>query len=93
MYETPFQQSDHYQAYPPRPGRGGPAGFGYRFLRTVLMWVGVAIIAMLALGTLGWAFGLAFHLLGLLFRIALVTAVIAFVWRRITSRHQRNYDA
>ena len=90
MYETPFHQSDPpYQAYRTGPGR---CGGGYRFLRTVLMWTAIAVVAMLALGTAAWVFGLVFHLLGLLVRVALVTAVVAFVWRRITRRHQRNYD-
>ena len=91
MYDTPFHQSESpYHSYDSGPG---PCGPGYRFLRTILMWVAVAVIVVLALGAVGWAVGIAFHLLGLLFRIALVTAVVAFVWRRITRRHRRNFDA
>ena len=91
MYETPFHQSNPpYQSYQGGPGRAGPP---FRILRTILMWVGIAFIVMLALGTAGWVFGLAFHLVGLLVRIALVTAVVAFVWRRITRRHRGNFPA
>lgn len=57
------------------------------------MWMAVACIVMLAFGTVGWAVGLAFHLIGLLFRIALLTAVVTFLWRRFTRRHRRNFDA
>jgi len=91
MYETPFHQTDSpFQPYQGGPNRPGP---GYRFLRTVLMWAAVAVVAMVALGAVAALFGLAFHLIGLLVKIALVTAVVAFVWRRITRRHQRNSDA
>lgn len=91
MYETPFHQTDSpFHSYQDGRHRPGP---GYRFLRTVLMWAAVAVVAMLALGAAAAVFGIAFHLIGLLIRIALVTAVVAFVWRRITRRHQRNWDA
>lgn len=95
MYDTPHQPYEPHQSYgpyPPNQGSPRPCRPGYHLLRTAAMWVGIAFVAMLALGTAGWLFGMAFHLLALLVRIALVTAVIAFVWRRITRRQRRNYD-
>ena len=59
-----------------RPGRG--------MLGTVLMIVVIAIGAMLLLGTAFWAIGLVFHLFGWILRVALLVAVAAFVWRRVT---------
>lgn len=85
MYDTPFHQTDN--PYPPYRGGRSSCSFGFRLLRTVAMWVGIAVVAMLVLGAAGWVFGMAFHLIGLLVRIALVTAVVAFVWKRITRRH------
>ncbi len=89
MYETPFRETNppNQSSYGPRPYHCGP---GRGMLRTVLMWTAVALLVVFAFGTVTWALGLVFHLAGLLLRIALITAVVAFVWRRITRRHQRN---
>lgn len=89
MFDSPFQQTDrpYQQSY--GPGRCHGRGI----VRTVLFWTAVAVLAMFAFGVVTWAFGLVFHLLGLLVRIALVTAVVAFVWRRVTRRNHRSYDA
>lgn len=91
MSDSPFQQTDppYQQAYGPGPARGR----GHGIVRTVLLWTAIAVAAMLAFGTITWAFGLLFHLAALLLRIALVTAVVAFVWRRVTRRHGHRYDA
>jgi hypothetical protein len=67
----PYRYGDHG-----RPGRGM---FG-----TVLMIVAIAIGAMLLLGTAFWAIGLVFHLFGWILKVALLAAVAAFVWRRVT---------
>jgi hypothetical protein len=42
----------------------------------------VALLIGMAFGSTFWVFGLFFHLIGLLVRVALVTAVVALVWRR-----------
>ena len=59
-----------------RPGRG--------LLGTALMVVVIAVGAVLVLGTAFWAIGLVFHLLGWIVRVALLAAVAALVWRRVT---------
>ena len=74
MSDYPFQ--DTY-----RRNRGGHGVF-----RTVAMWVGIAVVAMILFSSAMWALGLVFHIFGLLVRVALVTAVVALVWRRITRR-------
>ena len=91
MFDSPFQETDrpYQQAY-------GPARchrHGHGIVRTALMWTAIAVAAMLAFGTVTWAFGLVFHRAALLLRIAIVTAVIAFVWRRVTRRRGGGYDA
>jgi uncharacterized membrane protein len=55
-------------------------------VRTALMWAGIAVLAMLVLGAVTSIFGLVFGLAVLLIKIAIVTALVAFVWRRITRR-------
>ena len=91
MYDTPFRETN-----PPHQATYGPGAFrcrhGRGILRTALMWTAIALLAVFAFGTVMWALGLVFHLAGLLLRIALITAVVAFVWRRITRRHQQNSD-
>ncbi len=91
MSDSPFQQTDrpYQQIYGPGPGRCRGRGI----VRTVLFWTAVAVLAMIAFGVVTWAFGLVFHLIALLVRIAIVTAVVAFVWRWVTRRNHRGYDA
>ena len=76
----------------PGSGTWGGAGWHRRpsLLRMVLIGVAVAFAASFVFGTLFWVLGLAFHLFGLLLRVALVTAVAAWVWRRVTSRTGRH---
>lgn len=69
----------------PRACRRGP-GFG----RMALIAIGVAIAASFIFGALFWVLGLFFHLVGLAIRVAVVTAVVAFVWRRVASRGRRS---
>ncbi|HMC38035.1 MAG TPA: hypothetical protein VKI19_00135 [Acidimicrobiales bacterium] len=70
------------------PSRCRPRGI----IRTALMWAAIAVLAMVAFSVVAWAFGLVFHLAVLLLKIALVTAVVAFVWRRIGRRHRYPSD-
>ena len=74
-------------------GRGWQAGGGWHrrpgLLRMVLIGIAVAFAASFVFGALFWVLGLAFHLVGLLLRVALVTAVVAWVWRRVASRPGR----
>lgn len=71
-------------AYPPsRHHRSHP------ILRLGMLWAGVAIVAMVAFGVFAWAVGLVFHLIGLLFEVAIITAVAAVVWRVLTHRGRR----
>lgn len=77
MHNYTFQENS--QGYGPnRHCRG--------IVRTVLMWAAIVVLAMLAFGAVTWVFGVVFHLAALLLKIALVTAVIALVWRRVTRR-------
>lgn len=61
---------------------------GHGIMRTVLVWVAIAVAVMLAFSTAMWALGVVWSIIALLFKIALVTAVVAFVWRRISRRRQ-----
>jgi hypothetical protein len=56
------------------------------------MWTAIAVLVMCAFGVVTWAFGLLFSLAALILKIALVTAVVAFVWRRVSRRNHRSYD-
>lgn len=67
-----------------RPGRG--------IVRTALLWAAIAFGVFIAFGLVAWAFGLVLHLFVLLLKVALVTALVAVVWRRITGRRRREYD-
>lgn len=53
-------------------------------MRRVLIWVAIALVVGFALSSGLWALGWLFHLVGFLVRVALVTAVVALVWRRVT---------
>ena len=97
MHDNPFQDTDRpYQdTYTPYQKSCGPwpmSRHGRGIVRTVLMWTAIALGIMFAFGVVTWAFGLIFGLIALLFKIALVTAVVAFVWRRVARRNRRSYD-
>jgi hypothetical protein len=81
MHDYTFQEN--YQG-------GSPRHQGHGIVRTALMWAAIAVLAMLAFGAVTWAFGMVFHLVALLFKVALVTALVAFVWTRVTRRHRRH---
>lgn len=97
MHDNPFQDTDRpYQtSYTPYQRSCG-SWLGHRhgrgIVRTVLMWTAIVVIAMLAFGAVTWVFGLVFSLAAFILKVALVTAVVAFVWRRVTRRNHRSYD-
>jgi putative flippase GtrA len=47
----------------------------------------LAVVAIVGLGVAFWALGFLFHLAGWILRVAVLAAVAAFVWRRVT-RHR-----
>jgi hypothetical protein len=77
MSDPIFQPSSSYRTQR-HHGRG--------IVRTALIWTAVAVVAMIAFGTFAWAVGLVFHLIGFLIKVALVTAVVAVVWRFFSRR-------
>ena len=97
MHENPFQDTDRpyqdtYSPYQKYCGAWPGHRHGRGIVRTVLMWTAIAVLVMCAFGVVTWAFGLLFSLFALILKIALVTAVVAFVWRRVTRRNHRSYD-
>jgi hypothetical protein len=74
-----------------RPGPyGEPEGEGPRKHSTFSLIVMIAVVAVLAIIGLGvafWLLGFLFHIAGWILKIAVLAAVAAFVWRRIT-RHR-----
>jgi hypothetical protein len=52
----------------------------------IVMIAVVAVLAILGLGIAFWLLGFLFHLAGWILRVAVLAAVAAFVWRRITRR-------
>jgi hypothetical protein len=57
---------------------------GRSFFSLIVMIAVVAVGAVLVLGTAFWVLGLLFHMAGWILRVALLAAVAAFVWKRIT---------
>ena len=96
MYDRPFQSTDSpYQSGPPPYDDYGwrrHRGHRHGFVRTAAMWVLIAVGVILAFGTVTWVLGVVFHLAAFLLKVALVAAVVAFVWRRIVRRRPRSYD-
>jgi putative flippase GtrA len=69
---------------------GEPEGDGPRKHSTLSLIVMIAVVAILAIvgvSVVFWALGFLFHLAGWILRVAVLAAVAAFVWRRIT-RHR-----
>ena len=92
MYDYSTHPGDGYRTGSGWQGEHGCRGGWHRrpgLLRMVLIGIAVAFAASFVFGALFWVLGLAFHLLGLLLRVALVTAVVAWVWRRFASRPGR----
>ena len=78
-------QNDSYQ-YSEGPHRNST-------LSLVLLIIAVAVGAIVVLGLAFIALGVLFHLAGFLIRLALVVAVVAFVWRMVTRgrNHRHHY--
>jgi hypothetical protein len=74
---------------PAAPPAGGRHGRG--LLHTAVVWMAVAVLAVMAFGSVLWAVGLLFHLVGFLLRVAVITAVVAFVWNALRRRHRWDY--
>jgi biotin transporter BioY len=57
----------------------------------IVMIVVIAILGAFALGVVFWAMGFLFHLAGWILKIAILAAVAALVWRRITRRRSPDH--
>jgi hypothetical protein len=79
----------------PRSYNNPPVGDEPRHsvLSLVLLIVVVGILAAVGLGLVFWAFGFLFSIAALLLRVALIVAVAALVWRRITRGRWHKYDS
>ena len=80
MHNYEFGSSGGSSGYTSPSDGDGPR---HSVLSLVLLICGVAIVAAVGLGAVFWALGFLFHIAGLILRIALITAVVAFVWRRV----------
>jgi hypothetical protein len=67
----------------------GESPQNHSVLSLVILVCLVAVAAVVGLGLAFWALGFVFHVAGWLLRIALFTAVIAFVWRRVVHGRSR----
>jgi hypothetical protein len=77
-------------AFTPHPGGEGESR--HSFFSLVLLIVAIVVAAAVFLGLVFWTLGLVFSVVGLLIRVALVAAVAALVWRRVTRGRSRKYD-
>ena len=80
MHNYEFGSSGASSGYTSPSDGDGPR---HSVLSLVLLICGVAVVAAVGLGAVFWALGFLFHVAGLILRIALITAVVAFVWRRV----------
>jgi hypothetical protein len=91
-----MQNPDHGLFGGPPPNSPGGAGPGYPERHSVLSWVllvaALAVGAVVVVGLALWALGLVFSVAGVLVRVALVVAVAALVWRRVTRGRWRRSD-
>ena len=78
MSDPIYQPSSSTYCAPRRHGRG--------IVRTAILWTAIAVAVMVGFGFAITALGFVFHLIGILFEAALVTAVVAFVWRTFAHR-------
>ena len=81
MYRFPYESAGDTR-YP--PSAGGPRRGG--LARMIVTAVAVGIVISLLLGPALWALGLAFHLVGLAIRLAVLGAIGIFLWHRISRR-------
>jgi hypothetical protein len=84
MPEPYFQASSSYEAS--SSARCAPRRHGGGIVRTALLWGAIAVAVMVSFSLAVAVVGFAFHVIGLLFEAALVTAVVAFVWRVVAPR-------
>lgn len=68
------------------PTRSCTRRHSHGIVRTAFIWTAIAVAVMVGFGLVITALGFVFHLIGLLFEAAVVTAVVAFVWRTVTHR-------
>ena len=79
----PLGDPAHHSGYgDPEPDRPRKPSI----LSLVVMIVVVAAVAGVGLTITFWALGLVFHLAGWIFKVAVLAAVAAFVWRRVSRR-------
>jgi hypothetical protein len=89
MHNYDLGPSSGSRPFTPPPGPDEPR---HSVLSLVLLIVAVGVAAALALGLLFWAFGFLFSFAAVLLRVALIVAVAAFIWKRITRGRSRKYD-
>ena len=53
----------------------------------IVMIAVVAVLAIIGLGIAFWVLGFLFHIAGWILKVAVLAAVAAFIWRRVT-RHR-----
>jgi hypothetical protein len=73
-----------------RQGPGEPESDGphkHSTFSLIVMIAVVAVVAIVGLGVAFWLLGFLFHLAGWILKVAILAAVAAFIWRRIT-RHR-----
>jgi hypothetical protein len=62
-------------------------------LLSLVLVIAASIVAFsLAIGVVFWTIGVVLHLVGWLFRLALVVGVAAFVWRLVVGRAGRRHS-
>lgn len=67
---------------------GSLAG-GRSLFSVILLVIGAAVAVAVGLTLVFWVLGLVFNLLGWIARIAIITAVVAVVWRAVNRRLSR----
>jgi putative flippase GtrA len=82
-YDFGSTGSAHQSPYG-EPEHGAPRK--HSMFSLIAMIVVVAVLAMAGLGIAFWALGFLFSLAGWILKVAVLTAVAAFVWRRINRR-------
>lgn len=86
MYEYQYDPSGIHE-YEHRHRRGGVMSL----VRLAGAVAGIAFLAVLFFGTAFWAFGLAFHLVGVLLRIAFFVWLGMMLWRFLFRPRHRHY--
>jgi len=89
-YEFGSYGGQGHQSAPGDPDGGRPRQ--HSVFSLVAMIAVIAVIALLALSVAFWVFGLVFHIAGMIFKVAILAAVAALVWRRVTRHRPRHRD-